>query len=149
MQVRADGNPEPRARVNVDVRIDTALANQSQLRKALEQRRANLRALPDEHERIEALEALGERLSVLHMIGEDRDLVTTEPLEARQTTQRVEPVIEDRNLHRHEYLYLRRAANTALERRPRPRRTSPAASTRLCSFSTTRAILGSDAVPET
>jgi hypothetical protein len=106
MQVRADGDPEPRARVDVDVRIDAALADQSQLRKALEQRRANLRALPDEHERIEAVEALGERLSVLHVVGEDRDLVTSEPLEARQTTQRIEPIIENRNPHRHEYLYL-------------------------------------------
>src|SRR5262245_54313679 len=110
MQVRAHGDPKPRARVDVDVRIDAALADQSQLRKALEQRRANFRALPDEHERIEALEALGQRISVLHVVGEDRHLMTVEKLKARQSTQRVEPVIEDRNLHRDEYLYRRRAA---------------------------------------
>jgi hypothetical protein len=46
--------------------------------------------------------------------------VTVEPLEARQTTQRVEPVIEDRNLHRHEYLYLRRGRECRPAGRPRP-----------------------------
>jgi hypothetical protein len=100
VQVRADRDAEARARLDVDVRMAAALADQAQIRQTLEQRRADLGALADQDERVEALQPRGEGIGVLDMVREDRHLVAFEPLEARQGPQRVEPVIEDRDLHR-------------------------------------------------
>ena len=61
VQVRADRDAEARARLDVDVRVDAALADQAQVGQALEQRRTDLGALPDQDERVEALQPLGER----------------------------------------------------------------------------------------
>ena len=60
VQVRGDDDAEPRARLDVDVRVDAALADQAQAGQPLEQRRADLRALADQHERLEAPQPLGE-----------------------------------------------------------------------------------------
>ena len=61
MQVRGDDDAVPRAGVDVDVRIDAALADELELRQALEQRRADRRALADQHQRLGVLQPLGER----------------------------------------------------------------------------------------
>src|SRR6185437_288306 len=45
---RGDDDAEPRARLGVDVRIDAALADELELRKPLEERTEDLRALADE-----------------------------------------------------------------------------------------------------
>jgi hypothetical protein len=100
VQVRADHDPQARARVDVDVRVDAALADQAQLRQPLEQLRADLGALADQDERVEAGEPLGEGINVLDVVGEDRDLVAGKLLEALQRAERVEPIVEDRDLHR-------------------------------------------------
>ena len=98
--VRRHDDAEPRAGVDVDVRIDAALADQPQLRQALEQRRADLRALADQHQRLGVAQALGERVDVLDVIVPDRDVVAVELPEAGQRPQRVEVVVENRDLHR-------------------------------------------------
>ena len=82
------------------MRVDAALADHAQVGQTLEQRPADLGALADQDERVEALQPPGEGIGVLDMVREDRHLVASEPLEARQGPQRVEPVIEDRDLHR-------------------------------------------------
>ena len=61
MHLGRDDDAEPRAGVDVDVRIDAALADQPQLRQLLQQRRADLRALADEHQRLGVAQPLGER----------------------------------------------------------------------------------------
>ena len=99
MQVRAHGDAEPRARVDVDVRVDAALADQAQVGQALEERRAYLGPLADQNERVESLQPSGEGVGVLDVVREHRHLVGLESLEARQRPQRVEPIVEDRDLH--------------------------------------------------
>jgi hypothetical protein len=89
-----------RVHLDVDVRVDAALADQAQVGQTLEQRRTDLGALADQDERVEVLQPLGEAVGVLDVVCEDRHLVVPEPLEARQRPQRVEPVVEDRDLHR-------------------------------------------------
>ena len=69
MHVRADRDAEARARLDVDVRVDAALADQAQVGQALEQRRADLGALADQDERVEALQPLGEAIGVLDVVA--------------------------------------------------------------------------------
>ena len=46
-----------------------------------------------------ASQTLDKSIGVLDMIGEDRDIVARELLEALERAQRVEPVVENRDLH--------------------------------------------------
>ena len=75
---RRHDHAEPRAGVDVDVRIDAALADQPQLGQPLEQRRADLRALADQHQRLGVVQALGQRVDVLDVVVPDRDVVARE-----------------------------------------------------------------------
>ena len=84
---------------DVDVRIDAALRDESQLRQPVEQRRLDLRALADEHQRFGGLQPLGEALGVLHVVVPHRDVVAGQLPEAVQGAQRVVIVVEDRDLH--------------------------------------------------
>ena len=65
MHVRGDRDAEPCAGLHVDVRVDAALADQPQVGQTLEQRRADLGALPDQDESIEALQSLGEGIGLV------------------------------------------------------------------------------------
>ena len=78
MLVRRHDHAEPRAGVDVDVRIDAALADQPELGQALEQRRADLRALADQHQRLGVLQPLGQHVDVLDVVVPDRDVVAGE-----------------------------------------------------------------------
>src|SRR2546427_650097 len=80
-----------RARVQVDVRVDAALADQPKLRQALEQRRADLGALADQHEGLTVAEPLGEHVDVQDVVVPDRDVVVRELVEAVERSERVEP----------------------------------------------------------
>ena len=99
MLARRDDDAEPRAGVDVDVRVDAALADQPEIGQALEQGRADLRALADQHQRLGVAQPLRERIDVLHMIVPDRDLVAVELAKARQRPQRVVIVVEDGDFH--------------------------------------------------
>ena len=92
-------DPATRARVDVDMRVDAALADEPQRVEALEQRLTDLRALANQHERLRVLEARGERVDVLRVIVPDRDLVSVQLAKARERTKGVEVVVEDRDLH--------------------------------------------------
>ena len=85
--------------LDVDVRIDAALADESEPGQAFEQRRSNGRALADEHQAFGVLEPRRQRVCILHVVVPDRDLMTLEPLEAGKRAHRVEIVVENRNLH--------------------------------------------------
>ena len=50
MLARRDDDAKPRTGLDVDVRIDAALTDQLELRKAFEQRCADFGALADQHE---------------------------------------------------------------------------------------------------
>ena len=62
--------------------IDAALADQPEIGQPLEQRRADLGALADQHQRLGRLQPRGQRIHVLHVIVPDRDLVPVELAEA-------------------------------------------------------------------
>jgi hypothetical protein len=97
---RRDDDAEPRAGVDVDVREDAALADESQRREPLEQRCPNRRALADQHERLAVAQPLRERLELLHVVVVDRDVVGRQLREARERPEGVEVVVEDGDLHR-------------------------------------------------
>src|SRR5438128_139431 len=89
----------PRARLDVDVGNDPGLADQPELVQALEQRRADRRALADQHQRLGVLEPSRKRVDVLGVVVPDRHLVAGDPGKARQGPDRVLIVVEDRDVH--------------------------------------------------
>src|SRR6185437_12190369 len=99
MLARRDDDAEPRAGIDVDMRINAALADQLQLRQPLQQRRANLRTLADQHQRLGILQPLSEPGDILDVVVPDRDIVVPQPGEAIEGTYRIEIVVEDGDLH--------------------------------------------------
>ena len=101
MHVRGDDDAKPRARRDIDVRIDAPLADQLQLRQPLDERRADLRALADQHQRLDVFQPFGERVCVLHMIVPHLDVVPGELGEGAERAHRVVIVVEDGDFHQH------------------------------------------------
>src|SRR5581483_9165834 len=100
MHVGRNHDAEPRACVDIDVRVDAPLRDQTQLREPLEQRPSDRRSLANEHERFRLTETSSERVDVLGVVVPDRDIVCRELREAGERPYRVEVVVEDRDLHR-------------------------------------------------
>jgi hypothetical protein len=96
---RRHDDAETRTGLDVDVRIDAALADEFELGQPFEQRRSNGRALADEHQAFGVLEPRRERVGILHVVVPDRNLVSLELLEAGKRAQRVEIIVQNRNLH--------------------------------------------------
>src|SRR5499426_3641299 len=96
---RRHHDAEARTGGNVDVRIDAALADEFEAGQAFEQVGLNPRALADEDQAFGILEPRRERVGILHVVVKDRNLVPLELLEAGKRAQRVEIIVEDRNLH--------------------------------------------------
>ena len=99
MLARRHDDAEPRAVGDVDMRIDAALADELELRQSFEQRRADLRALANEHQRLGIGESRGERIGVLNVIVPDRDLMPGKPVETGQRPHGVVVVVEDGDFH--------------------------------------------------
>src|SRR6185369_14364760 len=99
MKVRGDDNPQSGTRVDVDVWKNRALADQAQPGQSFEKWRADVSALANENERLRILEPIGEPIGVLDVVGEDLDVMAVQFRERRQRPQRVEVVIENRDLH--------------------------------------------------
>jgi hypothetical protein len=96
---RRQDDAKPGASVDIDMRIDATLADQPELPQPLEERRANLRALADQHQDFGIGKPLRERIDILHMIVPDRDVVALELGKARQRSHRVVVVVEDGDFH--------------------------------------------------
>jgi len=99
MLVRRDDDAVRGAGVDVDMWIDAALTDQPQRRKPFDERRADLRAFAKQDQHLGIGEALGERIDLVDMVVPDRDLVAVELAKAIERAQRVEPVVEDGDLH--------------------------------------------------
>src|SRR5580692_5529655 len=99
MLARRDDDAEPRAGIDVDMRIDAALADQPQLGQLLKERRADLRPLAEQHQDLGILQALGKDIRVLHMVGPHRDVMAIEFPETLQRAQRVEIIVENGDFH--------------------------------------------------
>jgi hypothetical protein len=97
--VRRDDDAAGGARVDVDVRVDGALADQAQLGQPFEQRRPDLRPLTDQNERLGVLQPIRQFVRVLDVVGEDLGVVPVQLCERRQRAHRVEVVVEDCDLH--------------------------------------------------
>jgi len=90
---------QARAGVDVDVREHAALADQQQPRQPLQQRRADLRALADQHQHLGFAQAPGQGIHVLHGVVPDRHVVPRQLAEAGQGAHGVERVVQDSDLH--------------------------------------------------
>src|SRR4029453_6626366 len=99
MLVRRHNHAAPSARVDLDVRIHTALANQSELVQTIEQWSSDVRALTDENECLGIFQPLGKRVDVLDVVIPDLDLMPVQLPETGEGPQCVEVVIENRDLH--------------------------------------------------
>ena len=78
MLIGRDHDAVPRAGVDVDVGIDAALADQTQPRQALDQRRSDGRALADQHQDLGLGQALGQPVEILDVVVPDLDVVSSE-----------------------------------------------------------------------
>src|SRR6516165_8554444 len=85
--------------VDVDVRIDAALADKFKSGQPLKQRRLDFRPLTKENQAFGVLQAGSKRISILNMIVPNDYVVSFQFLETRQCPQCVKVIIEDRNLH--------------------------------------------------
>jgi hypothetical protein len=94
-----DDDAQPGAGLDVDMRIDAALADQAQFRQPLQQGLADLRALADQHQDLGLGQAPGQPVDILQVVVPDRDLVPGELGKTPEGTQRVEIVVEDADLH--------------------------------------------------
>ncbi len=99
MQVGAHDHAIARTRFDVDVRKDAALANKPELWKPIEKRSPYRGALAYEHQRIGVAQPGCQGVLVLDVIGPDINLMTFELVEAPQRSERVKPIIEDRDFH--------------------------------------------------
>src|SRR6516165_951474 len=66
------------AGLDIDMRIDAALADEAQLRQPYNQRRADRGALADQHQRLDVGKPRRERVGVLDVVVPDRDVVPGE-----------------------------------------------------------------------
>jgi hypothetical protein len=81
---RRHDDAEPSAGVYIDVRINTALADESEIGQALEQGRPDFRPLAYQHQDFSVAETLRKGVGVLVVVVPDRDVVSRELAEARQ-----------------------------------------------------------------
>ena len=89
----------PRAGLDVDMRIDAALADKPEVRQPLQKRRGNRRALAKEDERLGVAQPFPKHVRVLDVIVPDRHVMAFQLGEARKLSERVEPVVKNVNLH--------------------------------------------------
>src|SRR5438105_4969289 len=97
MQIGAHRDPQPGARVDVDMRIDAPLTDLLETREPFQQRGTDLRAFPDQDKGLGIAETIDQLIDVLDVIVPDRDLVARQPGETLERPERVEIVIKDRD----------------------------------------------------
>jgi hypothetical protein len=84
-----------RTRIDVDMRVDAALADEPKRIEPFEQRLTDLRTLSNQHQYLRVLEACSECVDILRVIVPDRYRVSFQLLKAREGTKRIEIVIEN------------------------------------------------------
>lgn len=99
MLARRHDHAQPSAGFDVDAWVHTALADEPQARQPLEQRSRDRRALADQHQRFGVVQARSQQVHVVDVVVPHHHFMLGELAEARQGAQRVERVVEDRDLH--------------------------------------------------
>src|SRR5260370_34090146 len=87
MVVGRNDDPKPGAGPDIDVWIDTALADQAQLGQACQKRSLNLGSFPEKHEHFGVMEPLRQHIDSLDVILPDRDLMAVQLLETLQASE--------------------------------------------------------------
>ena len=100
MQTRRHHDAEPGAGVDVDMRIDAALADEPELGQSLQQRRADFGALANQHQRLGVGEPRRQGVVVLHMVGPDGDVMARHRAETCQRANCIMVIIQDGDFHR-------------------------------------------------
>ena len=85
--------------IDVDVRIDAALTDESKRGEAAEQWLADLRSFANQYECLGVPEAFGERVYIFDVIIPDRYVVPIQLAEAGKGAEGVEVVVENRDSH--------------------------------------------------
>jgi len=99
MLARRHNDAEPRARLDINVWIDTALTNEPELIQSMEQRRSDLGPLAYQHQRFGIPQSFGQRIDILDVIVPDRDLVARQLLEALERAKSVVIIVKNGDLH--------------------------------------------------
>ncbi len=89
MLARRYYDTELRTGIDVDVRVDAALADEPELVQSMEQRRADLGPLAYQHQHFGIPQSFGQRIDILDMIVPDLDFVIRHSLEAVERAKRV------------------------------------------------------------
>ena len=100
MLARRNDDAELRASLDVDVRIDAALTDEPELVQSMEQRRADLGPLADQHQRFGIPQSFGQRIDILDVIVPDLDLVARQLFEAVERPKRVVIIVKNGDLHK-------------------------------------------------
>src|SRR5207344_1361051 len=98
MLARRYNDTELRTGIDVDVRVDAALADEPELVQSMKQRRADLRPLTYQHKRFRIPQSFGQRIDVLDVIVPDLDLVTCQLFEAVEGAKRVVIIVKNGDL---------------------------------------------------
>ena len=88
-----------RVRLDVDMRIHAALADEAQVSKAFKQRGGNRCPFTNQDQRFSLSQSFREHLDIVDMIVPDGYVVPIELVEALQRPKGVEIVIQDGDLH--------------------------------------------------
>ena len=99
MLIGRHDDPESRAGVDVDVRIHATLTDQPQRAEPFEQWLADLRSLANQYQHLGIRETSGKCVEVLRVIVPHRYRVTVQLAEARERAERIEVVVQNRDLH--------------------------------------------------
>jgi hypothetical protein len=75
MLARGHDDAEPRARVDVDVRIDAALTDQPEPVESMQERRANLGSLAYQDQCFGVAQSFSQHIDILYVIVPDLDCV--------------------------------------------------------------------------
>ena len=99
MLARRNNDTEPRAGVDVDVRIDAALTDEPEFVQSLEQRIPDLGPLAYQHEHFRIPQSLGESIDILDVVVPDLYLVIGHLLEAVERANRIMIIIKNGDFH--------------------------------------------------
>src|SRR6266850_1522903 len=100
MLARRYNDTELRTGIDVDVRIDAALADEPKLVQSMEQRRADLGPLAYQHQRFRIPQSFGQRIDILDVIVPDLDFVTCQLFEAVEGAKCIVIIVKNGDLHK-------------------------------------------------
>ena len=100
MLARRYNDTELRTGIDVDVRVDAALADEPKLVQSMEQRRADLSPLAYQHQHFGIPQSFGQRIDILDVIVPDLDFVTCQLFEAVEGAKRIVIIIKNGDLHK-------------------------------------------------